>query len=96
MNIHILDKAKQDLIDGYYFYETQKTGVGDYFYDSVFADIDSLVLYAGIHKQVFDYYCMLAKRFPFAIYYKMQGSDIFVYAVLDCRQSPRGIRKRLD
>ncbi len=96
MNIHILDEAKQDLMDGYYFYESQKLALGDYFYDSLFADIDSLILYAGIHKQVDGYYCMLAKRFPFAIYYKIKDSNVYIYAILDCRQNPTQIRLRLE
>ncbi len=96
MNIHILDEAKQDLIDGYHFYQSQELGLGEYFYDSLFSDIDSLILYAGIHKQVYGYYCLLAKRFPFAVYYKMQSDDVYIYAVLDCRQNPAWIRVRLQ
>ena len=49
MNIQILDDAEQDLIDGFNFYDSQEFGLGDYFLDSLFSDIDSLHLYAGIH-----------------------------------------------
>ena len=31
---------------------------------------------------------MLAKRFPFAIYYLIQDEFIDVYAILDCRRDP--------
>ena len=48
MNIYLTRSAEQDLLDGYGFYERQAPGVGTYFLDSLFADIDSLVLYAGI------------------------------------------------
>jgi len=30
MKIKILDQAEADLIEGFHFYETQQTGVGDY------------------------------------------------------------------
>jgi hypothetical protein len=32
---------------------------------------------------------MLAKRFPFAVYYKVEGDLCIVFRVLDCRQEPR-------
>jgi hypothetical protein len=50
MNIRILDDAEQDLLDGYRFYESQGEGLGEYFLNSLFSDIDSLRLYAGIHS----------------------------------------------
>jgi len=96
MKIRILDSASQDLIDGYHFYEKQESGLGDYFIDSLFSDIDSLQIYAGIHPIFFGkYYRMLAKRFPFAVYYQVTGDEVLVYAVLDCRQNPAWVRQKL-
>jgi len=73
MNVRILDEAEQDLVDGFRFYEMTDEGLGDYFLDSLFADIDSLHLYAGIHSVNFGCYRLLSKRFPFAICYKLEG-----------------------
>ena len=96
MKIEILEEAEQDLIDGYRFYESQESGVGEYFLDSIFSDIDSLQLYAGIHAKYFGYHRLLSKRFPFAIYYRIQLDAVRIYAVLDCRQNPAKIQKRLS
>ena len=49
MRIEVLDDAKDDLVAGFQFYNQQSPGLGSYFLDSLFADIDSLLLYAGIH-----------------------------------------------
>ncbi len=49
MKIKILDEAAQDLLDGYHFYEKQADNLGSYFIDSLFSDIDSLMIYAGVH-----------------------------------------------
>jgi len=95
MKVRILDEAEQDLVDGFRFYETREAGLGDYFLDSLFSDIDSLRLYAGIHLVHFGYHCLLSKRFPFAIYYKVDGKTASVWAVLDCRQDPAKIAGRL-
>ena len=95
MRIEILNLAIEDLIQGFRFYESQSKGLGDYFIDSIFSDIESLQLYAGIHTHYFGYHRLLAKRFPFAIYYRLKKEIVRVYAVLDCRRNPAGIRDRL-
>lgn len=51
MNIQIFDNAKMDLVDRFDLYKAQARGVGQYFLDSLYSDIDSLGLYAGIHHK---------------------------------------------
>ena len=95
MKIEILDEAQEDLVAGFHFYERQNPGLGSYFLDCLFSDIDSLLIYAGVHQVVFGYYRCLGKRFPFAIYYDLSGTTVRVHAVLDCRRRPSWTRKRL-
>ena len=96
MNIKILPIANEDLINGYHFYQQQQQGIGDYFINSLFSDIDSLIIYHGVHPVFFErYHRMLTKRFPFAIYYTIEGDDIVIYAILDSRRSPAWIAGRL-
>ncbi|GHD01696.1 hypothetical protein GCM10007320_60230 [Pseudorhodoferax aquiterrae] len=94
--IRVLDLAVQDLEQGRDFYEAQQEGLGEYFLDSLFSDIDALLLHAGVHERRFGYYRALSKRFPFAIYYKLDGSSIQVWRVLDCRRHPGRIRAALS
>lgn len=96
MKIRVHESASQDLINGFNFYEKQSAGLGNYFINSLFSDIDSLQIYAGIHPLHFGYYRMLSKRFPFAVYYKISDKSALVYAVLDCRRNPALLRKKLD
>ena len=96
MRIEILDRAEDDLIEGFRFYENQQVGIGSHFLDNLYLDIDSLSLNGGIHPRVYkDYHRLLSRRFPFAVYYKVQEGTVFVHAVLDCRRSPAWIRKQL-
>ena len=96
MKIRLLTAAQRDLANGYRFYEAQEKGLGSYFLDSLYSDIDSLQVYAGIHTVVAgNYYRMFAKRFPFAVYYRMMETSVLVHAVLDCRRDPARNRKRL-
>ena len=97
MNLKILPSANEDLINGHHFYEQQAQGLGGYFLDSLFSDIDSLMIYHEIHPVLFDkYHRMLSRRFPFAVYYTKEDNNIVVYAVLDCRKKPAWTKERLD
>ena len=95
MRIRLLDFAERDLADGARFYERQQAGLGDYFLDSLFSDIDGLLLYAGVHVKRFGLHRALSHRFPFAIYYQVAGEEIRVCAVLDCRRDPQRIARQL-
>ena len=92
----VLDDAAEDLAGGIAFYEAQEPGVGQYFFDSLLSDIDSLQLYAGIHRQQMGFFRMLARRFPFAIYYDVEDEIARVAAVLDMRRDPAWIRKEIQ
>ncbi len=88
--VRIGASAERDLLIGFEFYESQSDGLGQYFLDSLFADIDALALYAGMHpKPLAGLHRSLAKRFPFAVYYDFDGHTAVVLAVLDCRRNPR-------
>ena len=95
VTVSLLDAALLDLEAGRQFYDGQDPGVGQYFLDSVFEDIQSLRDTAGIHPVHFGYPRMLAKRFPFAIYYELDENSARVVAVLDMRQNHDGIRSTL-
>ena len=97
MIVRLLESARKDLVDGYYFYEKQADGIGTYFLESIYSDIDSLIDNAGIHPVYFgEYHRLLATRFPFAVYYKVTEDAALVSAVLDCRREPAWIRSVLS
>jgi len=97
MRIKLLSSAIEDLYEGRLFYERQGEGLGEYFFNSLFSDIDSLTLYAGIHPKVFDYHRMLSKRFPYAIYYGIEeGAVVVVWRILDLRRNPSKIHRSLE
>ena len=94
MIVKILPSAKQDLRDGFTFYERQADGLGTYFLDTLLADIDSLSLFAGIHTRRGQHHRFISKRFPYWIYYRIEHDIVFVSAILDARQNPLRISRR--
>ncbi len=96
MKISIQPSALADLRVGFRFYEKQQIGLGGYFLDSLYSDIDSLVLYAGSHSQHFGKYRLLSDRFPYAVYYELRDDLIMVRAVLDLRRNPAWTSRKMN
>jgi hypothetical protein len=96
VKIRILSLAIDDLKAGKDFYERQQDGLGAYFLDTLFSDIEALLLHVGLHARYFGYFRALSKRFPYAIYYKINGKDIEIWPVLDCRQNPKRTKAALQ
>jgi len=96
MKLGISSGAEADVADGYWFYERQSLGLGDYFRSCIFADIESLAYFGGIHEIVDGFHRSLSKRFPFGIYYSVDGEFATVVAILDLRREPLWIRDLLQ
>ena len=95
MIVCISSDAELDLADGFWFYERQEFGLGDYFRSCLVSDIESLSYFGGIHEIVHGFHRALAKRFPFGIYYVISATMLTVVAVLDMPQDPSWIRSQL-
>jgi hypothetical protein len=96
MRVRILDRAENDLVAGYWFYEAQLPGLGTDFRESLYSDIGGLEQTAGIHRVVYrNYHRALAKRFPFAVFYTVSDQTVLVHAVVDCRREPTWITEHL-
>jgi hypothetical protein len=60
MRIEIVSEAENDLLAGANFYNRRGAGLGEYFLDSLYSDIDSLLLYAGVHREMFGFHRALS------------------------------------
>ena len=95
-NVVLLEQVYNDLEQGKEFYNSIDDGVGNYFINCLLSDLQSLKYYPGIHKEVYGFNQALSKRFPYGIYYKIIDDDLVVVAILDMRQNPKNIKKRLS
>jgi len=94
--LSITELAQQDLHLAKAFYNDQAPNLGQFFVDALLVDLESLQFYAGIHLKEYDFYRMLAKRFPYAIYYDIENDTAVIHAVLDTRQNPLITKERLN
>lgn len=96
MRVKILPAAARDLMVGYRFYQEREDGVGQYFLDTLHAEIRSLTQNGGIHPRVLGrYHWMISRRFPFAVFYVVEKEVVTVHAVFDTRRDPERIKKLL-
>ncbi|TWT72654.1 type II toxin-antitoxin system RelE/ParE family toxin [Crateriforma conspicua] len=95
MIVQLSDDAERDLLAGIVFYDANDRPAGDYFFESLTADLRSLAVLGGVHSMRHDYHCMSASRFPYAVYYEVRSDVVLVVAILDERRNPDWIAERL-
>ena len=96
MVVKIEECAELNLLDGFWFYEDQEPSMGEYFLTKIREEILELADCAGVHRQRHGFHFCPARRFPHGFYYRISSETVKVYAVLDCRRSPRWIRRQLN
>jgi plasmid stabilization system protein ParE len=93
----ILDPlAEEDLKDAARHYEDEASGLGDDFFDRVYALIERLTVYpeSGF-LQTKSVRVARVQRFPYDVFYKIEHDRIFVLAVLHQRRKPGLWQSRL-
>ncbi len=96
IRISLTETALQGINEGFWFYEDQEVGLGDYFESCMKADIDGLRVTAGIHRRIHRYNRLLSRVFPHSIYYTFTNDEVTVWAVVDNRRDPKWIHDHLS
>jgi plasmid stabilization system protein ParE len=82
-------QAKADIRKAARWYEGQRVGLGRAFVQQVDALLDRVRLnpmqYQIVHRQVRR---AIPRRFPYGIFYRIDGSEILVFAVVDLHRDP--------
>ena len=92
----LLSQADLDIQTGFERYEDYQQGRGEVFMRQLDAAFTLLrqhpevaPVYAGPYRR------MLVREFPYGIFYQAQPARIIVAAIMDLRQDPRAIRRKL-
>jgi plasmid stabilization system protein ParE len=97
VEVIFLRGSESDLLAAWVRYEEVLPGLGDRFEAEVRAALlrivelpESAPIYAGEFRR------LLVRRFDHGIFYRIHGARIVITAVLDLRQDPTTIRRRLE
>ena len=87
--------AEIDLAEAKHWYEERREGLGEEFVFSIDAALNSIsrnpLLFRVIKRNIRR---ALTKRFPFAVFFTIERSQVIVLAVLHCRRNPKLFLKR--
>src|SRR5579859_4853762 len=89
-------KAREDVREIVLWYRGEREGLEDRFLLSLKASTDILLKNPRHYQIKFESVrALLLKRFPYRLYYFMEGNLITVLGVVHTKRSPKLIRKRL-
>ena len=94
--LRFFPEVEDDVVVGYEWYEEKTRGLGEEFlrmFDSaVFEILRNPLLSPELNK---GYRRKLLRRFPYAIYYTIEGAEIIVSGFFHCARDPAKIHKNL-
>ena len=87
--------AAADVEEAYRWYEERRAGLGEEFLASFETTLNSCLanpnLYPVLHR---DTRRALLKRFPYGLYYRVQGERLIVVACFHAKRDPATLRRR--
>lgn len=90
MKLSYTNRSKEDLDIAIAWYEKQRRGLGFEFLDCVEVAIKSIEQSPELYRIYYSQFrgCIV-RRFPFVIFYTIEGDAIIVHSVFDSRQDPQ-------
>lgn len=87
--------AQQDIAEAYDWYEEQATGLGHEFLRAMDAILARIERTPGAYPKVYrELRRALLRRFPYKVYFRLEGDQPVVLAVVHHRRHPRSWRRR--
>ena len=94
--LRFLPEVEDDAIAGFTWYQEKASGLGEEFLRMFYACAGEIpgnpLLYPKAYRE---FRRRLLRRFPYAIYFTIEGSEIIVFGLFHCARSPRDIRAEL-
>jgi plasmid stabilization system protein ParE len=93
--LRIRSEAELDIQDAYQYYEERESGLGSEFVRAVDACLSKVArnpsAYPLVHRQIRR---GLIRRFPYGIFYVIEGSTVVVLACFHAKRDPKAWRDR--
>lgn len=95
--LHFLPELEQDVLTGYSWYEERSRGLGEEFLRVFYASAVEIsrnpLLYRKVHR---DFRRCLLRRFPYALYFRIEDHEIIAFGLFHCARNPRTVRDKLQ
>lgn len=94
--LRFVPEVEDDAVAAYVWYERKAAGLGRDFLRRLYACAGDIAErpfpYRKVHRE---FRRRLLDRFPFAVYFSMEGDHVVVFGVFHCARAPRAIRGAL-
>ena len=94
--LRFLPRVEMDVVNGRLWYERKSVGLGEEFLRVFYARAQELtrnpLAYQRVHREIRR--CLL-RRFPYALYYRVDGNCVVVFGLFHCARDPRKLREEL-
>ena len=95
-SLRFVPKVEEDAIAGYIWYEEKAPGLGEDFLRIFYACARDLSRNPLLYPKVYgEFRRRLLRRFPYAIYYRVDDTQVIIFGLFHCARDPRTIRGML-
>jgi len=94
--LRFLPEVEADVQNGRLWYEEKSAGLGEEFLRVFYACSQELTRNPAVHQKVHrEFRRCLLRRFPYAIYFRVEGDRVIVFGLFHCARDPRRLRREL-
>ena len=94
--LRFLPKVEADALNGRLWYEEKSPGLGEEFLRVFYACAQELARNPMVHQNVHaEFRRCLVRRFPCAIYFRVEDDRVVVFGLFHCARDPRRLRGEL-
>jgi plasmid stabilization system protein ParE len=94
--IRFLPEIERDLIIGYRWYESKNVGLGEEFLRLFYTFANEISHEPMLYPRVYnEFRRRLMRRFPYAIYFRIEDRQIIIFGLFHSARDPRAIKRNL-
>ncbi|MBI4825505.1 MAG: type II toxin-antitoxin system RelE/ParE family toxin [Nitrospirae bacterium] len=95
--LRFLPEVEEDVINGYFWYESKSRGLGEDFLRMFYAYANEILWNLLHYPKVYqNFRRRLLRRFPYAIYFEIENDQIIVFGLFHCARNPQAINAELE